>query len=78
MVLLFLAGISQLNFHSAEYLFLDKLDFENPISRFANVNYFLFLAHLIFESQNFSLFQNVASMLQGAVVSAPWHPPVTI
>ena len=74
MVLLFLAGISQLNFHSAEYLFQDKLDFENPISRFAKVNYFLFLAHLIFESQNFSLFQNLASMLQGAVLSALWHP----
>ena len=74
MVLLFLAGVSQLNFHCAEYLFLDKLDFEIPISRFAKVNYFLFLARLIFESQNLSLFQNLASMLQGAVLSAPWHP----
>ena len=73
MMLLFLAGISQLNFHSSEYLFHDKLNFENPISRFARVNYFLFLAHLIFESQNFSLFQDLASTLQGAVLSAAWY-----
>ena len=73
MMLLFLAGISQLNFHSSEYLFHDKLNFENPISRFARVNYFLFLAHLVFESQNFSLFQDLASTLQGAVLSAAWY-----
>ena len=73
MMLLFLAGISQLNFHSSEYIFHDKLNFENPISRFARVNYFLFLAHLIFESQNFSLFQDLATTLQGAVLSAAWY-----
>ena len=73
MVLLFLAGISQLNFHCAQCLFYDKLDFINSISRFAKIDYFFSLAHLIFESQNLSLFQNLASTLQGAVLSATWY-----
>ena len=73
MVLLFLAGISQLNFHCAENIFHENLDFLNQILAFSTFNYFLFLAHLIFESQNLSLFRNLASTLQGAVLSAVQH-----
>ena len=58
MVLLFLAGISQLKFPSAEDLFRETLDFKYPdLREYSNrkvVDYFLFFAHLIYESQNFS------------------------
>ena len=77
MVLLFLAGISQLNFPSAEDLFREKLKFENPdFSGYSNrkvVDYFLFLAHLIYESQTFSLFHNLASTITGARLTAAWY-----
>ena len=73
MVLLFLAGISQLDFPAAENLFQSELKFENLIARFAKVCCFFVLAHLIFESQNLSLFRNLASMLQGAKLSVAWY-----
>ena len=77
MVLLFLAGISQLKFASAEDLFRDELDCKHPVSReYSNrkvVDYFLFLAHLIYESQNFSLFHNLASTIAGAELFAAWY-----
>ena len=70
MVLLFLAGISQLKLASAENLFRDELDCKHPVSReYSNrkvIDYFLFLAHLIYESPNFSLFHNLASTIVGA------------
>ena len=62
MVLLFLAGISQLNFPSA-----DKLHFKHHY-----VKEFLFLSHLIYESQNFSLFHNLATAIDGAKLSIAW------
>ena len=77
MVLLFLAGISQLKFPSAEDLLRDKLNFKNPdFSEYSNkkvVDYFLFLAHLIYESQNFSLFHNLAGTIAGAELTAAWY-----
>ena len=69
MVLLFLAGISQLKFPSAEDLFRNELDCKHPVSReYSNkkvVDHFLFLAHLIYESQSFSLYHNLASTITG-------------
>ena len=74
MALLFLAGISQLKFATVEHLFRDELDCKHPVSReYSNkkvVDYFLFLAHLIYESQNFSLFHNLASTIVGAELFA--------
>ena len=74
MVLLFLAGISQLKFPSAEDLIRETLDFKDPDSReYSNrkvVDYFLFFAHLIYESQNFSLFHNLAGTIVGAELFA--------
>ena len=76
MVLLFLAGISQLKFPSAEHLFSAELDF-NSNGEYSNrkvVDYFLFLSHLIYESQNFSLFHNLASTIVGAeLFAASYH-----
>ena len=74
MVLLFLAGISQLKFPSAEHLFRDALNFTpSGLTEYSNrkiVDYFLFLAHLIYESQNFSLFHNLAGTIVGAELFA--------
>ena len=74
MVLLFVAGISQLRFPSAENIFYkQKLNFihnrSENIDR-ATFYHFLFLSHLIYESQNFSLFRNLASAIEGSVMSA--------
>ena len=77
MVLLFLAGISQLRFTFADNLFRDKLDFdESAYTRMKRVKYFLFLCHLIYESQNLSLFHNLGIAIVGAKLSAV--PDVTI
>ena len=77
MVLLFLAGISQLKLASAENLFRDELDCKHPVSReYSNrkvIDYFLFLAHLIYESQNFSLFHNLAGTIVGAELFTAWY-----
>ena len=77
MMLLFLAGISQLSFLSAEDLFRAKLYLKHPNSRRISnrkvVDYFLFLAHLIYESQNFSLFHNLAGTIAGAELFAAWY-----
>ena len=78
MVLLFLAGISQLNFPYAEDSFREELYFKHPVSwQYSDrraVDYFLFLAHLIYESQNFSLFHNLASSIVGAeLFAAGYH-----
>ena len=77
MVLLFLAGISQLKFPSAEDLLRDRLNFKNShLSGYSNrkiVDHFLFLAHLIYESQNFSLFRNLAGTIAGAELFAAWY-----
>ena len=70
MVLLFLAGISQMNFLTAKLLFQGC---KYPIRRFDNVKYFLYLAHLIYESRNFSLFNNLAKTLKRAVLSVAWY-----
>ena len=75
-VLLFLAGISQLSFPSAEYLFSYKLNL-NPHFREVHsmkmVNYFFFLAHLIYQSQNLHQYHNLARALEGAQLSAKWY-----
>ena len=77
MVLLFLAGNSQLKFPFAEDLFRETLDFKDPDSRdYSNgevVDHFLFLTHLIYESQNFGLFHNLASAVEGAELFAAWY-----
>ena len=72
MVLLFLAGISQLSFPSAEDLFREKLDFKQSshTRRKKVVDKFIFLAHLIFESQNFILFHSLSSVIEEAKLSA--------
>ena len=62
MVLLFLAGISQLSFHST-----DKLHFKHRYNK-----EFLFFCHLIYESQNFSLFHNLATAIDGARLTLLW------
>ena len=67
MVLLFVAGISQLRFPSAESVFYNQ---KWNIWGKSKFGYFLFLAHLIYESQNFSLFQNLASAIGGSVIYA--------
>ena len=71
MVLLFLAGISRLNFPSTDHLFQNALDFNSP-SHINKASYF-FLTHLIYESQNFTLFHNLASAIVGAKLSAAWY-----
>ena len=82
MVLLFVAGISQLRFPSAESIFYkQKLNFIHSTSRKIDrairgshtFDYFLFLSHLIYESQNFSLFRNLASAIEGSVMSAAYY-----
>ena len=77
MVLLFLAGISHLKFPSAEDCFREELYFKHPVSREYSdrraVDYFLFLSHLIYESQNFSLFHNLASTVVRAELFAAWY-----
>ena len=62
MMLLFLAGISQLSFPSA-----DKLHFKHHYAK-----EFLFLSHLIYESMNFSLFHNLACAIDGAKLTLSW------
>ena len=62
MVLLFIGGISQLRFPSA-----DKLHFKHQYTK-----EFLFLSHLIYESQNFSLFHDLATAIDGAKLSLSW------
>ena len=37
------------------------------------VNYFFFLAHLIYQSQNLHLYRNLARTLEGAQLSAKWY-----
>ena len=70
MVLLFLAGISQLRFPCAQHIFRDELDFKpSGLMEYSNrkvVEYFLLLCHLINESQNFSLYQILAGTIVGA------------
>ena len=74
MVLLFLAGISELSFTFADHLFRGELDFEeSAYARMKRVKYFLFLCHLIYESQNLSLFHNLGSAIVGAKLSAAWQ-----
>ena len=73
MVLLFLAGTSQLSFPSAKYLFQDEFDFKQPVSRFDKVNSFFYYAHLIYEAQNLSLFYDLAKMVKGAVLCVAWY-----
>ena len=77
MVLLFLAGISKLKFSSAEHLFKAELDLKHPVSReYSNnkiIDHFLFLVHLIYESQNFSLFHNLAGTIAGAELTVAWY-----
>ena len=76
MMLLFLAGISQLKFPSAQNLFQWKLYIKFPASR-RTCDYFLFLAQLIYESDNHSLYHSLASALQGGKLSIAWYslPP---
>ena len=61
MVLLFAAGISNLMFSSAESIFCNQ-------KLTTTFDYFLFLAHLIYESQNFSLFQSLASAMENPTI----------
>ena len=68
MVLLFLAGISQLKFPSTGCLFQGTLDL-NSLSHMKKVGYFFFLFHLIYESQNFSLSSNLGSAIEGRELS---------
>ena len=72
MVLLFLAGISELSFPFADYFFRDKFNFEESshTRRKKVVDYFLFLSHLIYESQNLSLFHNLGCAIVEAKLSA--------
>jgi len=74
MMLLFLAGISQLKFPCSQSLFRDHLDLIHPANpHHANKktrDYFFFLAHLIYESDNHSLCHGLASALQGGKLSA--------
>ena len=72
MVLLFLAGNSQLNFPSTDHLFQNAIDFNSP-SHVNKASYFFFLTHLIYESQNFTLFHNLASAIVGAKLCAAWY-----
>ena len=74
MVLLFLAGISQLNFPAAESAFLNCRYFNvihHPDMKAAN--HFFFLAHLIYESQNYSRFHTLANTIEGKLLSAAWY-----
>ena len=77
MVLLFVAGISQLRFPSAENIFYNQRfpSAENIFyyNQRLGVNHFLFLAHLIYESQNLCLFRNLGSAIEGSVMSAAWY-----
>ena len=70
MMLLFLAGITQLKFPSAQHLFQHK---EFRFNHYTEFDYFLFLAHLIYESDNHSLYHSLASALQGGKLSTAWH-----
>ena len=74
MMLFFLAGISQLKFPSAQTLFQRKLDLTLiDFGRHAECRYFLFLAHLIYESDNHRLHQSLASALQGGKISTTYY-----
>ena len=77
MVLLFLAGITQLQFLSAQNLFQHRLDLIHPVnpcySNKKTRDRFLFLAHLIYESDNYSLYHSLASALQGGKLSTAWY-----
>ena len=76
MVLLFLSGISQLKFPSAESIFHNKVDFQSPEYTYTYkkmVSYFFFLVHLIRESQNVSLFHYLASAILDAKLSLKWY-----
>ena len=68
MELLFLAGISHLNFPSVEDLFQSKLVVQYHDTH--SFIHFLFLSHLIYESHNFSLFHNLGSSIVGAELFA--------
>ena len=72
MLLLFLAGIFRLNFPSTDHLFQNALDFNSP-SHINKASYFFFLTHLIYESQNFTLFHDLASAIVGAKLYAAWY-----
>ena len=66
MLLLFLAGTSQLKFASAEDVFQSELVLELDWKP----EIFFFLSHLIYESNNFSLFCNLESAIKRKVLSA--------
>ena len=70
MVLLFLAGISHLNFPSVEDLFQSKLVLKRHGAQ--SFFHFLFVSHMIYESQNLSLFHNLACSIVGAELFAAW------
>ena len=72
MVLLFLAGTSQLSFSSAGDIFRcipRKFKRGRPCS----CPWFMFSAQLIYESQNFSLFHNLATSFDGSVHISSYH-----
>ena len=73
-MLLFLAGISRLEFPYSQNLFQHQLDLIHPANRhYANkktCDSFFFLAHLIYESGNHILCHGLASALQGGKLSA--------
>ena len=74
MMLLFLAGISKFSFPSAEIIFChSKLNLRYRPEDQKTINLFFFLAHLIYESQNFSLFHTLASTIVGAELTAAWY-----
>ena len=77
MMLLFLAGITQLKFPSAQNLFQHRLDLIHPVnpcySNKKTRDRFLFLAHLIYESGNYSLYHSLASAIQGGELSTAWY-----
>ena len=73
LVLLFLAGVSQLNFPTADNLFADNLFVDHMRMKMTyeeTFESFLFRAHLIYESHNFSLFHNLGYTLEQRKLSA--------
>ena len=71
MMLLFLAGISQLKFPCAETIFgCNKLSLRYSHTNQKIINLFFFLAHLIYESRNFILFHSLSSAIEEAKLSA--------
>ena len=74
MMLLFLAGVTQLEFPSTQHLFQHKFDLTKlKYDHHTEFDYFLFLAHLIYESDNHSLYHSLASALQGGMLFAAWY-----